>query len=205
MNILLDRAARPVIGHRGAAAYAPENTLASFRRADALEFDVRRAADGIPVVHHDPTLDRTTDRGGPVASLTSAELAQVDAGYQFRGEGPEPGHRFRGGGVNVPTLREVVLAFPVTPLLIEIKEREVQDAVARVLVECDAVDRAVVAGNDWRALTAFAGPPFNLGASPCPAAGLSAPPRGARAPCMSGPWTTRPPHFVSGRTASTAS
>jgi len=170
MNILLDRSARPVIGHRGAAAYAPENTLASFRRAvelgaDALEFDVRRAADGVPVVHHDPTLDRTTDRAGPVASLTSAELAQVDAGYRFQGDGPEPGYRFRGAGVNVPTLREVVLAFPATPLLIEIKEREVQDAVARVLVECDAVDRAVVAGNDWRALAAFAGPPFNLGAS----------------------------------------
>jgi glycerophosphoryl diester phosphodiesterase len=169
MNPLLDRSSRPVIGHRGAAAYAPENTLASFRRAielgvDALEFDVRRAADGVAVVIHDSTLDRTTDRRGPVAKLTSADLARADAGFHFQEDG-DPARPFRFLGLGVPTLREVLTAFPETPLLIEIKEQEVQDAVARDLVECGAVDRVVVAGNDWRALTAFARPPFHLGAS----------------------------------------
>lgn len=165
-----------MIGHRGAAAYAPENTLVSFRRAlelgaDALEFDLRCSADGIAVVMHDPTLDRTTDRSGPVGALTAAELSRVDAGYRFdpRGEGT---FAFRGTGVGVPTLREVITAFPDVPLLIEIKEIEVQDAVARDLVDLGATDRAVIAGDDWRALTAFARAPFARGASRRDIAGL---------------------------------
>lgn len=169
MNPLLDLAARPVIGHRGAAAYAPENTLVSFRRglelgADALEFDLRRSKDGIAVVMHDPTLDRTTDRTGPVAAYTAAELAGVDAGYRFdeQGDGRFP---FRDQGVGVPTLREVITAFPGVPLLIEIKEPEVQEAVARDLLDLGAADRAVVAGDDWHSLGAFAAPPFHRGAS----------------------------------------
>lgn len=169
MNPLLDLAARPVIGHRGAAAYAPENTLASFRLglelgADALEFDLRRSKDGIAVVMHDPTLDRTTDRTGSVAAYTAAELAAVDAGYRFDAHG-DGEFGFRGQGIGVPTLREVITTFPGVPLLIEIKEPEVQEAVARDLLDLGAADRAVVAGDDWRALTAFEAAPFHRGAS----------------------------------------
>lgn len=168
-NLLLDPSARPVIGHRGAAAYAPENTIASFRLAlelgaEALEFDVRRSADGEAVVFHDPILDRTTDRQGPVAALTFAELARVDAGYHFTEVGGT-GHPYRGTGVTVPSLREVVDAFPDISLLIEIKEAEVQHAVARVLEERGATARAVVAGADWKSLVAFGASPFHRGAS----------------------------------------
>ena len=75
MNPLLDLAARPVIAHRGSSAEAPENTLPAFeaavrRGADAVELDVRLTADGAPVVIHDETLDRTTDRTGPVRGFT---------------------------------------------------------------------------------------------------------------------------------------
>src|SRR5512142_2967244 len=78
----------PVIGHRGAAAHAPENTLAGFRRAKALgctwvEFDVRLTADGVPVLCHDPRLDRTTDRSGRVAAQTLAAIQTSDAGGWF--------------------------------------------------------------------------------------------------------------------------
>ncbi|HFC11650.1 MAG TPA: hypothetical protein ENJ56_02305 [Anaerolineae bacterium] len=74
-----------VIGHRGASADAPENTLASFRLAreqgaDGIEFDVRLAADGVPVVIHDPQLERTTNAVGAVSALSSSELQKVDAG-----------------------------------------------------------------------------------------------------------------------------
>lgn len=68
-----------IIGHRGAAGLAPENTLQSIRRAirlecDATELDVRLTRDGIPVVVHDKTVDRTTDGKGEVANLTMAEV-----------------------------------------------------------------------------------------------------------------------------------
>lgn len=75
----------PVIGHRGAAAHAPENTLTSFRKAKALgcrwvEFDVRLAANGGLAVIHDATLERTTNGQGRVVDHTLAELAALDAG-----------------------------------------------------------------------------------------------------------------------------
>jgi glycerophosphoryl diester phosphodiesterase len=75
----------PVIGHRGAAAHAPENTLAGFRKARALgcrwvEFDVRLAANGGLAVIHDATLTRTTGTEGRVADRTLDELARLDPG-----------------------------------------------------------------------------------------------------------------------------
>jgi glycerophosphoryl diester phosphodiesterase len=166
--MLLDLTAHPVIGHRGAAAYAPENTMESFRLAlrlgaDALEFDIRRSADGEAMVFHDPTLDRTTDRTGPVAALTANQLREADAGYRFVDQAGVTS--FREKGARIPLLREVVAEFRDVPLLIEIKESVVQEEVARVLRDSGAASRSVVAGSDWAALQAFRGPPFTLGAS----------------------------------------
>lgn len=77
-----------VIGHRGAAAHAPENTLAGFRAAKSLgcgwvEFDVRLTADGQPVVCHDDKLERTTGARGRVSALSLAALRRLDAGSWF--------------------------------------------------------------------------------------------------------------------------
>jgi glycerophosphoryl diester phosphodiesterase len=74
-----------VLGHRGSPARAPENTLLGFRLAaeegaDGVELDVQPAADGTPVVIHDPTLDRTTDRSGTVAALGLEEIERARAG-----------------------------------------------------------------------------------------------------------------------------
>ncbi|HEY4721683.1 MAG TPA: glycerophosphodiester phosphodiesterase family protein, partial [Anaerolineae bacterium] len=74
-----------VIGHRGASAAAPENTLAAFNLAvllgaDAVELDAKLSKDDVPVVMHDPTVDRTTDGRGRVADLTLADLKKLDAG-----------------------------------------------------------------------------------------------------------------------------
>ena len=76
------------IAHRGASAYAPENTLAAFDKALDLgaghvEFDVHFSADGQVVVIHDDTVDRTTNGSGAVASLTLAQLKRLDAGSWF--------------------------------------------------------------------------------------------------------------------------
>ena len=77
-----------VIGHRGALALAPENTLAAFVAGercgvDAIEFDVQRTADGVPIVIHDHTLDRTTNGHGAVSVHTFAEIRSLDAGSHF--------------------------------------------------------------------------------------------------------------------------
>jgi glycerophosphoryl diester phosphodiesterase len=91
-----------VIGHRGAAAAAPENTLAGFRRAAAEgaaggEFDAKLTADGRVVLFHDDTLDRTTDGHGPVAQTSFDALQRLDAGAWL---GPQ------WKGVRIPTLEE---------------------------------------------------------------------------------------------------
>lgn len=77
-----------IIGHRGASAYAPENTLAAFRKAieagaHGIEFDVRLAGDGVPVVFHDASLSRTAGVSAAVSDLTSIELGKIDIGSWF--------------------------------------------------------------------------------------------------------------------------
>ena len=77
-----------IIGHRGASSHAPENTLAAFRMAieagaDGVEFDVQIAKDGVPVVIHDATLERTGLCPDKVADLTSRQLGKIDVGSWF--------------------------------------------------------------------------------------------------------------------------
>jgi glycerophosphoryl diester phosphodiesterase len=167
-NPLLDVSARPIIAHRGASGEAPENTIPAFelalrQGADAIELDVRLTADGVPVVLHDPTLDRTTSRQGFLRAVTADQLRDIDAGARFT---PDCGRRypFRGTGVRVPTLLEVLRALPLTPFLIEIKEAEAQDAVKQVLLDERAVLRSVLASDQGAALTGFREPPFAVAA-----------------------------------------
>jgi glycerophosphoryl diester phosphodiesterase len=95
----------PVIGHRGAAAHAPENTLAGLRRAKALgcdwvEFDVRLTGDGAPVLCHDASLDRTTSGSGLVSATSLAAIRECDAGGWF-----DPSF----AGERVPSLHEALV------------------------------------------------------------------------------------------------
>jgi glycerophosphoryl diester phosphodiesterase len=158
-----------VIAHRGASGYAPENTLPAFelavqQGADAFELDVRLTKDGAPVVVHDATLERTTNLAGPVRGRTLAELRVADAGEWFT---PDEGRTFpfRGTGVRIPTLAEVLWSFPQTAVLVEVKEVEVQQAVRRVLMDDRAVERCVPASELLPALAAFDEPPFTRGAA----------------------------------------
>ena len=169
MNPLLDLGARPVIAHRGASGRAPENTLDAFDLAakggaDAFELDVRLSRDGAAVVIHDAVLDRTTDRAGPVRAQTVADLRAADAGYRFTTDG---GHTFpyRGTGSRIPTLGEVLWTFPGMPMLVEVKEPEVQAAVQRVLVTEGATERCVLAAEYREALELFSEAPFARAAS----------------------------------------
>jgi glycerophosphoryl diester phosphodiesterase len=113
-----------VIAHRGGAALRPENTLAAFEHAaalgaDVLEMDLRVTADGEIVVLHDATLDRTTDGSGRVDSMTLEAVRRLDAGYRFAGEGGFP---FRGQGIRVPTLEEVLERLPGMRMVLEMKQ-----------------------------------------------------------------------------------
>src|SRR5579884_3278254 len=113
--------------------------------ADGLELDVHLSADGVVVVHHDPTLDRTTNATGPVSAKTAAELARVDAGYQFSKNGQFP---FRGQGIGVPTLAEVFRRYPGVPTIIEIKvyTAAMGQAVADEITRQGAADWVCLAG-----------------------------------------------------------
>jgi glycerophosphoryl diester phosphodiesterase len=169
MNPLTDLSSRPVIAHRGASGSAPENTLAAFelaasQGADAIELDVRLTADGVPVVIHDDTLDRTTGGHGQVRARSLAELREMDAGERFTLDGGRS-FPFRAGGVRVPTLSEVLRRLPRMPLLLDLKESVAQGAVRLVLLEEGAAERCVLASEYHSALQAFREPPFVLGAS----------------------------------------
>ena len=159
MNILLDPDAHPVIGHRGACGLAPENTMQSFalaleQGADALEFDVRLSADGVPVVMHDPTLGRTCDRIEPVEALSAAILAEADAGFHFSSDGGTT-RPFRGRRIGIPKVAEVLEQFPETPLLIEVKEVRAARPLAQLIRARGAAGRVVVASFLEQALLPF--------------------------------------------------
>lgn len=140
---------RPLVfAHRGGALLAPENTMPAIDTglalgADGLEIDVQLSRDGIPVVIHDRTLDRTTDRRGPVNALTADELARVDAAYHFTRDGAHP---YRGQGIGITTLDAVLARHPDTRLIIEMKggEPELARAVGASIRKADAVDRICV-------------------------------------------------------------
>lgn len=147
MNVLGDPTARLVIGHRGDSAHFPENTAASFDRAvalgvDAVEFDLRVTRDGVIVVNHDPTVDRTTDGTGAVATMTLAELRRLDAGARFTADGSS--FPFRGRGISILTFEELLERYPSTPLLIEIKLAAAVDGALRLIERHGAQDRVLM-------------------------------------------------------------
>ena len=141
-----------VSAHRGGAAYAPENTMVAFENAvrlgaDDLEADMLLTSDGVPVLIHDSTLDRTTNCTGSVTSFTYGELLACDAAYWFSpGQSttsPDPArlHPLRGQGVVIPTVQELLdfaasLSGPNAPTVtIEIKDVLGSWAAAEALVD----------------------------------------------------------------------
>ena len=150
----------PIIyAHRGGAALRPENTVEAFDNgiacgADGLEFDVHLSKDGVVVVHHDDTLERTTSGRGRVVDHTAAELARLDAGRHF-GDG-NGGFPFRDRGIGVPTLSDVLRRYPSARMIIELKvggsrlaQRVVDDVRA-----AGAVDRVAIGSFHPEALRA---------------------------------------------------
>ncbi|MGC8738452.1 MAG: glycerophosphodiester phosphodiesterase family protein [Candidatus Hydrogenedens sp.] len=115
-----------VAAHRGGKALLPENTLYAYQQAVScwrnflLEGDVQITADNVAILMHDTTVDRTTNGQGPVKEKTLKEIKELDAGYRFSNDGGQT-FPFRGKGITVPTLNEVLEAFPEHMFLFEIK------------------------------------------------------------------------------------
>lgn len=142
-----------MIAHRGDRVHAAENTLDALRRAqalgvDALEFDVRVSADGVPVVIHDPHVDRTTTGHGLVRAMTFAQLRALDAGASAPAGN-------RAGPLTIPSLEEVLEEFPRMPLVIEVKEMRAVEPTQRALHRLGAVDRAIVGSAEEDVMQAF--------------------------------------------------
>ena len=148
-----------IIGHRGAAAVAPENTLVSFARAftdgaDGVEFDVQLSGDGVPVVIHDDTPKRTAlpppgnIRWARVAAFTAAKLTRIDVGSRFNLLYPALAHESF-AGATIPTLEQVFDACPRGLLYVELKcepneGAELARVVAKMVRERGLVERVVI-------------------------------------------------------------
>jgi glycerophosphoryl diester phosphodiesterase len=167
MNVLSDPAARIVIGHRGAAAHFPENTAASFDHAvslgvDAIEFDLRVSRDGVVVVIHDPTVDRTTNGNGAVAELTLAELKELDAGARFTPDGRT--FPWRGRGLQILTFDELLARYQSIPLLIEVKVAAAANGARRAIENHQSAERVLMDSMALEALVPFRGTSVLTGA-----------------------------------------
>ncbi len=134
---------RPLVfAHRGGSALAPENTMDAFANslalgADGIELDVHLSSDGVVVVIHDATVDRTTPGRGAVAHMTAAELARL----------------------RVPSLEEVLAAFPDRRVIVELKvnSKELARAAVGIVRRAGAVERVCLGSFGLRALRAARG------------------------------------------------
>ena len=140
-----------VFAHRGGMGLWPENTLHGFRQAlalgvDVLEIDLRRSRDGRLVVFHDEHLERTTDGRGALAAHTWEELERLDAGHRFSLDGGRS-FPFRGAGLGIPALAEVLTDLPGAQLSLELKEPALEGAqrLCALVEEERAGERVLVA------------------------------------------------------------
>ena len=150
-----------LFAHRGASALAPENTMESFRLARSagvpyLELDVHLTADGHVVVIHDNSVSRSTGRRGRVERMSLSEIRRLDAGHEFtldRGRS----FPYRGQGLRIPTLEEVLQDFPEARITVEIKKtrKGIGAAVLDVIRRCHAMERVLVASHEHQHLQEF--------------------------------------------------
>jgi glycerophosphoryl diester phosphodiesterase len=124
-----------------------------------VELDVRSTRDGVVVILHDETVDRTTDGRGRIQDLTFQEVQQLDAGYNFRD--PEGKPSFRGKGVRIPAFQELLEAFPDLRLNVEAKDGTSARPLVDLVLAHGAQDRVLVAA-EWeknrRAVRGYPGP-----------------------------------------------
>jgi glycerophosphoryl diester phosphodiesterase len=149
------------IAHQGGERLWPSNTMFAFQNAvdmgvDVLEMDVHQTADGVLILMHDDTVDRTTGGSGAINEMTFAEIQTLDAGYYWTEDDGQT-YPFRGQGIQVPSLEEVFTAFPDMPLNIEIKpdNAAVAQAFCQTIREHGMAEKVLVGSFHDVALSAF--------------------------------------------------
>lgn len=154
-----------LIAHRGGAKLAPENTMEAFQQAvetwsaDILETDARLTLDGRVVLVHDATSNRTCDKSGQISQMKWSEIKTLDAGYHFRDIKNEIS--YRGKGVRIPLLEEVLEAFPHTRINVEAKCPEVAGPLLKAINRQNADGRVLLAAKveaDRKKIDLYEGP-----------------------------------------------
>jgi glycerophosphoryl diester phosphodiesterase len=150
-----------VIAHRGGRGLWPENTLYTFRRAaqlgvDILEMDIRATDDEVLVVLHDEDVDRTTDGHGRVEDLTLEQVRDLDAGYRWTDDEGAT-FPFRGLGIQIPTLEEVLSSLDGVRFVMEIKppSTEVAASLCRIIREHGKEGNILVSSFHQEAMETF--------------------------------------------------
>lgn len=130
-----------MLAHRGFSGRYPENTMLAFEKAaelpiDGLEMDIYATKDDVLVISHDDSVARTTNGDGRIQEYTLTQLQELDAGYRFT---PDDGQTFpfRGEGITIPTMEEVLARFPDLWINVDIKQHESHV----VALFCDAIYR----------------------------------------------------------------
>ncbi|MBT9586200.1 glycerophosphodiester phosphodiesterase [bacterium] len=156
-----DHAPRPLLlAHQGGECEWPSNTLEAFRQArrvgsDVLDMDVHLSSDGVLVLMHDTTVDRTTDGRGAIRDLSWQQLQKLDAGYRFSQDGRT--FPYRGKGLRIPRLEDILRAFPDMRLGIEMKQAPLEAAghLARLLKQSGAESRVLLSCFDGQMMGAM--------------------------------------------------
>ncbi len=122
--------------------------MLAFRKSAELgyryfETDLHLSADGVLMVFHDDTLDRTTDGSGPVGEYTASELKAFDAAFRF---GSDRGWPYRGQGVTIPTLEEVFAELPDASFTLELKQPGLEAPLVEFIEKRNLWDRVMVGG-----------------------------------------------------------
>lgn len=140
-----------MIAHRGGGLEAPENTIIAFDHTInissdfILEMDVHLTKDMHLAVIHDDTVDRTTEGAGNVNDMTLEELKQLDAGWHYQDDKGE--YIYRGQGVQIPSLREILLRYPHQRMTIELKHfsKKAAQTLIDLIEELRAFERIAIA------------------------------------------------------------
>ena len=139
-----------VIAHQGGDGLWPSNTMFAMEQAaemgvDVLEMDIHRSADGVLIVMHDETVDRTTDGSGQIKEMTLVELKELDAGYNWTADDGES-FPYRGQNITVPSLEEIFTRFPDYRMVIEIKQSDpsISEPFCQLIQEYNMEEKVIV-------------------------------------------------------------